>query len=71
VVVAAINARLAEHGEPILARFVPEKLAVKLEAMGFSKIALLSPMAAHERYFAGRRDGLDANEVLQIMRVTV
>jgi len=69
--VAAVLAGHAQQGEPIVARFVPDELAAKLEARGFSKVAHLSPQAAHERYFGGRRDGLDASVVVQIMRAIV
>src|SRR6266851_4927996 len=70
-VVAAAAAGIAEQGEPLLTRFVPEELAAKLEAMGFSKVTHLSPQTARERYFAGRRDGLDVGGATQIMRAIV
>jgi methyltransferase (TIGR00027 family) len=66
--VRAVAAQTAERGEPILRRFVPEEFAANLGAMGFSKVAHLSPKAAHDRHFSGRQDGLDAPAVLQIMR---
>ena len=69
--VGAVAAGIAAHGEPIVARFVPEELSNKLEARGFSKVAHLSPQAVHERYFDGRRDGLNAGAVLQIIRAIV
>jgi hypothetical protein len=52
-VVAPGAARLVKQGESILARFVPEELAARLEARRFSKVAHLSPEAARERCFAG------------------
>jgi methyltransferase (TIGR00027 family) len=70
-IVSANVARIAEQGEPMLAWFVPEELAARLEAMGFSKVTHLSPQAARERYFAGRRDGLDTGVPIQIMRAVV
>ena len=70
-VVRAVNTRIAEQGEPIIARFVPEELTAKLEAKGFQKVVHLSPQAVDQRYFAGRRDGLSAPVAFQIMRAIV
>lgn len=58
-------------GEPWLSRFSPEQLASKLTAMGFSKVIHFSADAANARYFQGRRDGLKASRLEQMMKAIV
>ncbi len=61
----------AAQGEPWLSRFVPQELAGKLTAMGFSKVFHLTNEAANDRYFRGRRDGLRTSKVEQMMTAIV
>lgn len=61
----------AARGEPWLSRFVPEQLAGKLAAMGFSRVLCFSTEAANDRYFRGRRDRLAPSRLEQMMRATV
>jgi methyltransferase (TIGR00027 family) len=69
---AALHASNAVHkDEPWLSRFVPEQLASKLAAQGFSKVVYFSTDDANDRYFRGRRDGLEAWRVEQMMRAVV
>jgi methyltransferase (TIGR00027 family) len=69
--VAAFAARSVEKGEPWLTAFLPDELVVKLRAMGFSRIACLSPEETTERYVRGRRDGLSVWRNEQMVRATV
>ena len=69
--VAAFAARSAEMGEPWLTAFLPEELVTKLRAMGFSRVAHLSPEAAAGRYVGDRRDGLSVWRNEQMVRATV
>lgn len=68
---AKVFAYAAQQGEPIVTRFAPEELTAKLKAAGFSKVVHLSPQAAFDRYFVGRRDGLVAPTAVQLMRAIV
>jgi hypothetical protein len=43
--IAAFAARSAEMGEPWLTAFLPDELVAKLRAMGFRRVAHLSPEA--------------------------
>ena len=63
--------RAAEIGEPWLARFRAEDLAMKLRSMGFSQIVHLTPEEAARRYFRDRRDGLKERRGEQLMRAIV
>jgi methyltransferase (TIGR00027 family) len=58
-------------GEPWVTRYDPKQLAEKLATMGFSKVIHLSNEAANDRYFRGRRDGLRASRLEQMMRAIV
>jgi O-methyltransferase involved in polyketide biosynthesis len=69
--VAAFAVRSTEMGEPWLTQFLPEELALKLRAMGFSDVFHLSPEAATQRYFRERHDGLSVWVTEQMMRATV
>ena len=69
--VAAFAARSAEMGEPWLTACLPDELVAKLRAMGFSRVAHLSPEAAAGRYIGDRRDGLSVWWNEQMMRATV
>jgi methyltransferase (TIGR00027 family) len=60
----------ARAGEPWLTRLSPRDLAVRLTQLGFHKVIHLSPEEANTRYFAGRRDGLRAPHVAQLMSAT-
>jgi methyltransferase (TIGR00027 family) len=69
---AAVSAVIAgARGEPWLSRFSAEQLANKLTSMGFSKVIHFSTEAANARYFRGRRDGLEASKLGQMMRAIV
>jgi len=69
---AAISAASARaHGEPWLSRYSPERFANKLSSMGFSKVFYFSSNEANARYFRGRRDGLRASKLEQMMRAIV
>ncbi len=57
----------ARAGEPWLTRISPQDLAFRLTELGFRKATHLSPEVANARYFAGRRDGLRAPHVAQLM----
>jgi methyltransferase (TIGR00027 family) len=57
-------------GEPWLTRISPQDLAVRLTQLGFRKVIHLSPEEANALYFAGRRDGLRAPHVAQLMSAT-
>lgn len=70
-VFAAIASFAAERGEPWLTRFRPAELRSRLTALGFSQVNHLSPQAANERYFQGRRDDLVAWSAAQMMRAIV
>jgi methyltransferase (TIGR00027 family) len=54
-------------GEPWLTRISPEDLAARLMQLGFREVIHLSPKEANALYFAGRRDGLRAPHVAQLM----
>jgi methyltransferase (TIGR00027 family) len=69
--VAAFAARSAEMGEPWLTAFLPDELVAKLRAMGFSRVAHLSPEAAAGRYVGDRRDGLSVWRNEQMVSATV
>jgi len=67
----AIASFAADRGEPWLTILRPEELKSRLTALGFSEAYHLSPQAANERYFQGRRDDLAAWSGVQIMRAIV
>ncbi len=67
----AFAAIAAAQGEPWLSRFSPEQLTNKLTSMGFSKVIHFSTDEANARYFRGRRDGLKASKLEQMMRAIV
>jgi methyltransferase (TIGR00027 family) len=70
-VFAAIASFVARRGEPWLTRLRPAELKSRLTALGFSQVDHLSPQAANERYFRGRRDDLAAWSAAQMMRAIV
>lgn len=70
-VFGAIASFAAERGEPWLTRLRPEELKSRLTALGFSQVSHLSPQAANERYFHGRRDDLAAWSGAQMMQAIV
>jgi methyltransferase (TIGR00027 family) len=67
--IAAASARA--QGEPWLSRYSPERLANKLTSIGFSRVLYFSRDEANARYFRGRRDGLRAWKLEQMMRAIV
>lgn len=54
----ALAQAAAAMGEPWLTYFDVPALEAKLREFGFSDVNFLTQEAAHERYFAGRTDGL-------------
>ena len=70
-VFGAIASFAADRGEPWLTRLRPEELKSRLTALGFSQVYHLSPQAANERYFQGRRDDLAAWSGAQMVRAVV
>lgn len=69
---AAVFAAIAGvRGESWLSRFSPEHFANKLTSMGFSKVIHFTTDAANARYFRGRRDGLEASKLEQMMAAIV
>jgi methyltransferase (TIGR00027 family) len=69
--IAIATQRAAEVGEPWLSRLHPDQLSSKLRALGFPRIAHLTPDQARERYFRSRRDGLKERQGEQLMRAVV
>ena len=69
-VARAVADDAARTGEPWLTRISPQDLAVRLTQLGFRKVIHLSPEEANARYFPGRRDGLRAPHVAQLMNAT-
>ena len=61
---------VAAAGEPFLTFFDPTELRARLHELGFSRVVRLSPTEAN-KYFAGRRDGLQARDVEHTMTATV
>jgi len=57
-VVEAVQRFAERRGEPIVGAFAPEDLHEEVGRLGFEVVEDLSGRAQHERYFAGRRDGL-------------
>lgn len=58
-------------GEPFVAHYHPESLVQKLKDMGFSFVQRFTPEEAQENYFHNRIDGLYANSVEQVIKLTV
>jgi methyltransferase (TIGR00027 family) len=69
--IAIATRRAADVGEPWLSRLHPDQLSSKLRALGFSRIAHLTPDEARERYFRDRSDGLKERQGEQLMRAVV
>lgn len=61
----------AARGEPWLTRFHPSEIADRLRQLGFGEVVHLTPQQAGSRYFAGRRDGLKAPHVAQLISATI
>jgi O-methyltransferase involved in polyketide biosynthesis len=68
---AAAARTVAEHaagrGEPWITRMSSQELTSRLTRLGFREVVHLSPEDANSRYFGGRRDGLRAPHVAQLM----
>jgi O-methyltransferase involved in polyketide biosynthesis len=58
-------------GEPFVAHYHPESFVQKLKDMGFSFVQRFTPKEAQENYFHNRVDGLYANSVEQVIKLTV
>ena len=58
-------------GGPCKSRPQPRKLVELLSRFGFSDIFHLTPELAQERYFAGRKDGLRAPRLAQLIAAIV
>jgi methyltransferase (TIGR00027 family) len=63
----AVAENAAKTGEPWLTRISPQDLVVRLTQLGFRKVVHLGPEEANARYVAGRRDGLHAPHVSQLI----
>jgi methyltransferase (TIGR00027 family) len=63
----AVAEDAAKKGEPWLMRIRPHELAARLTRLGFRAVVHLTPQEANARYFAGRRDGLQAPYVAQLI----
>ena len=63
----AVAEAAATKGEPWLTRISPTELAARLANLGFREVSRLTPEEANARYFAGRRDGLRAPHVAQLI----
>ena len=61
----------ARVGEPFLTFFHPDELRARLHELGFARVVHLTPTEANARYFAGRRDGLQARYLEHVMAATV
>jgi methyltransferase (TIGR00027 family) len=61
----------AGAGEPFLTFFHPDDLRARLHEAGFARVVHLTPAEANARYFAGRRDGLQARHLEHVMAATV
>jgi methyltransferase (TIGR00027 family) len=61
----------AAVGEPWLSRFDPADMAAHLAELGYKDCFHLAPREAQDRYFAGRRDGLRAPVIEQMLVATV
>jgi methyltransferase (TIGR00027 family) len=57
-------------GEPWLTFFHPDDLRARLHELGFARVVHLTPTEANVRYFAGRRDGLQARHMEHVMAAT-
>lgn len=66
----AVAEDAATKGEPWLTRVSPPELAVRLTHLGFRTVVHLTPEEATARYFGGRRDGLRAPYVAQLISAT-
>jgi methyltransferase (TIGR00027 family) len=66
----AVAKDAATTGERWLTRIRPQELASRLTQLGFREVVHLSPQEANARYFAGRRDGLRAPLVAQLISAT-
>ncbi len=69
--IADIDRRASDGGEPFISRFDPQALQLLLHDIGFKTVYHLRPEVAQERYFMDRTDGLKASSVEQLMRATV
>jgi methyltransferase (TIGR00027 family) len=69
--VALAARRSAEVGERWLTRLRAGQFAAKLRALGFTRMAHLTPDETRERYFSDRRDGLKERLGEQLMRAVV
>lgn len=63
--------RVAAAGEPFHTFFDPRELAAILREAGFAHVEDLGPSEIHERYFAGRADGLRVGTAGRIVRAAV
>lgn len=68
---AEMAAMVESLGEPWRTHFDPEVLVRDLRGLGFSEVAILTANQEHERYFAGRGDGLRAFRRSAIARAIV
>lgn len=65
--VAALSARVAEHGEPFRGYFLPSVLRASLSAMGFDPIIDLGADELNARFFTNRADALRVGQAGRII----
>lgn len=61
----------AERGEPWLTFFGPDELCARLHDLRFARVFHLTLAEANARYFAGRRDGMQARPLEQLISASV
>src|SRR5262249_19690849 len=66
----AVAEAAAAAGGPWVTRIRPQDLSARLTRLGFREVIHLTPQEANARYFAGRRDGLRAPHVAQLIGAT-
>jgi methyltransferase (TIGR00027 family) len=66
----AVAEAATAKGEPWFTRIQPADLANRLSHLGFRNVVHLAPEEANARYFSGRRDGLRAPHVAQLISAT-
>jgi methyltransferase (TIGR00027 family) len=66
-----MSLRFAARGEPWKSAFDPDKLAAAVRELGFGEVRNFSTKELHERYLAGRSDGLYLRRVVRMMAATV
>lgn len=66
-----LAARVASLGEPFRSTLTEEDLPRRLAAAGYTEVDIPAPEQLHERYFAGRTDGLEGPRRARIVSAVV